>query len=545
MCGISAFLARSKSGFFHDELTGFNGLTWITQLRGYDSTGVVQITNKKEVDSLKQLGTPEQLFLTPKYKEWAARLIKEGKVAFSHCRAATRGTVSLDNAHPFYLPREGEDNGITIIHNGTLNHQNSFPDFGKFDVDSKWLGHCIATYGAAEALSKIDGPIATMWYDSKDGTFNIYRNHERPLYRVTTKEGHTLFNSEEEALTWVLGRNKWKANEKGIVPVTPMHWLSFNLDDLKETVTPIVRVYPRVHTTYPETMGYRHQNYEAPRTIFSLDRGYAEDFEHLFDKRITKVQFIFEHNHWHRITTGLRHETSRMYNVEPYIEGLRSMYLDPDDDNTCLCVFEDKEGTLSTERFFPVHRGKTTPPKKTVPSGKVIDVPTGAEVTALKSDLVVNNLKLKPGKVVHWKHKLFGGTLVNHKARCCYEQPMWFDEYENNQDGKVTRGDKVIVEKFEIEEGTKVRTVYGYRMKPDENDQDLTIEYMFFDAHNTKAQIEPFRFYEGIVNFIRLATKDRYTKSGNVVQVILKDVKPCTPNLEKAEENARVEQLLH
>jgi len=251
MCGLLGWVSKYSNGFSPDEATAVRELMWLTQLRGQDSTGVVQVTTKGEIDSLKRLGPPQVLMRDPDFDVWEKKLIARGRFMFGHLRAATRGTVTIDNAHPFYLPRDNGSPGITIVHNGTLPWQDTFRDYSQYNVDSMWMGHHIAQEGPEEVFSRIEGPIATIWWDELDQSLNVYRNAERPLYFWEPDEGGILINSELENIIWISYRHNILAKKARVTAFEPGSWYKYEGPDYNTpTITKIARK-PKPKVTYP------------------------------------------------------------------------------------------------------------------------------------------------------------------------------------------------------------------------------------------------------------------------------------------------------
>lgn len=179
MCGLMAVVTEKKNGFDRKAIDVMMGVLFMTQLRGMDSTGVLGISNTNETCFYKELGTPDKLMLGKDWPAFHGEMFADGKAMVGHCRAATKGTVNIDNAHPFEIIREDKTT-VTLAHNGTLYPHQTLKGLEDYDVDSHWLAAMVAEHGAEEALGRINGPIATIWYDSRDKTLNWYRNNERP-----------------------------------------------------------------------------------------------------------------------------------------------------------------------------------------------------------------------------------------------------------------------------------------------------------------------------------------------------------------------------
>src|SRR5258708_23394340 len=119
MCGVLGMIARRGAGFNQQDIKQLENLLIVDSTRGRDSTGVVNIKRDREVNFIKHANEPAVLFQSRYWEEFKKEVYSSGMIAFGHNRAATRGAISSENAHPFI-----EDN-IVLIHNGTLmSHSN-------------------------------------------------------------------------------------------------------------------------------------------------------------------------------------------------------------------------------------------------------------------------------------------------------------------------------------------------------------------------------------------------------------------------------------
>src|SRR3546814_3056993 len=101
---------------------------------------------------------------------------------FGHNRAATKGAVNQENAHPF---NHGD---IVGCHNGTLYNVTNLDDHKDFKVDSENIFYDMSRNGAKATIAKLQGAFALCWYDESNRTVNLVRNSQRPMYR---SEEHT------------------------------------------------------------------------------------------------------------------------------------------------------------------------------------------------------------------------------------------------------------------------------------------------------------------------------------------------------------------
>lgn len=224
MCGIVGLIARRKSGFFMQDLDLLQDMLVIDSLRGKDSVGVFSTYRNNEVEALKLGSNVYNLFRCREWKEFRDRINQRGKIVIGHNRAATRGAVTTENAHPF------SENNIMLVHNGTLfNHDNlsATRNNRKFDVDSHAIAHALSESSVEEVIPKLHGAYALVWYDTEKRKLCAIRNHERPLYLITTEE---LFVLSSEA--GIAGLPMMRQNRKidSIDPIPPNTLLEFSLN---------------------------------------------------------------------------------------------------------------------------------------------------------------------------------------------------------------------------------------------------------------------------------------------------------------------------
>lgn len=274
MCGLVGVLTQGRNGPWRDEWDAFNQLMVVNNLRGAHSTGVGAIMNDGDVGYRKTVGTVWDLWNCKNWDEYAKSIFSKGRFVMGHGRSATRGTINDDNAHPF-LVDEGKDRQLLLVHNGTLDASQKLPDFSKYPVDSLWMCHMIAQKGVREVFEKINGAIATMWYDSSTKEVNFYRNYQRPLFRAKLPNGSYLFNSELESLVWINARLKLNIKPEDVTDLSPYTLYTVNLDTLEWKEEKIEKKY---ETT--TTFGYGREAWA---------NGWVGDYEN-FDDRAASTQ---------------------------------------------------------------------------------------------------------------------------------------------------------------------------------------------------------------------------------------------------------------
>ncbi|AXH71992.1 MAG: Gn_AT_II protein [Podoviridae sp. ctbj_2] len=181
----------------------FKDMLIMDQVRGPHSTGVVSVNrNTLKSQYQKKLGTPDELMNDKRFSDL---FMGQLGCLIGHNRYATKGAINRQNAHPFDM------DGLIGVHNGTLNSYTRLEDHNKFDVDSQALYNHIDSYGLKDALSKVIGAYALVWWDKKESTVNIIRNADRPLYIAETDDGTALIISSEPGILIACG---WRNNIK-------------------------------------------------------------------------------------------------------------------------------------------------------------------------------------------------------------------------------------------------------------------------------------------------------------------------------------------
>jgi hypothetical protein len=254
MCGIIGVI--SNDGFKDKNLIDFMADGLITgSVRGSDSTGMYQITNDKIITYTyaKEVLTGHEFLQTPA----ALALVKkvpEAMITVAHHRAATHGSVTKGNAHPFvYTKFNDPDNFVIGVHNGTLTEWNRSIGKNKFEVDSEFAIHQMAVKGVFDAIKEMRGAYAFAVYDSSDPyKFHLATSGDRPLHFAFVHAGKTvIFASEARHLAWLADRNRLVIKGNEIKSMKAQQFVTFDLDgDLeKYQTTHIPYFYPPVRAT--------------------------------------------------------------------------------------------------------------------------------------------------------------------------------------------------------------------------------------------------------------------------------------------------------
>lgn len=191
MCGI-AFIIGDLS--IQDEKI-FREMLIFDQVRGFDSVGMFGVpkylTQFNNVRLEKDTCSPGQLFEKTKFFQGATFNLLLG-----HNRAATKGSISVANAHPFDV------GNIVGVHNGSLA---SHKHLANVEVDSEALFMTIEAEGVEETFKKVYNPGALVWWDKTTMRMNVLRTNNRPLhYAFVDKKLYVL--SEKDMLEFILAR---------------------------------------------------------------------------------------------------------------------------------------------------------------------------------------------------------------------------------------------------------------------------------------------------------------------------------------------------
>lgn len=204
MCGIVGVVSAYQNGFSSPEMEAFQRMLFLDTFRGWDSTGVFGADKHSNVGILKEASMAPVFMQNEAFKEWSRKVTQSGMFAVGHNRAATRGTIKDENAHPFWV-----ENNIVLVQNGT--YFGDHKHLKDTEVDTEAIAHVIHEEDDIQkALGRINSAYALVWYNVKERSLNMVRNHHRPLHIAYTASGAMLFASESETLDYAIQKAGWK-----------------------------------------------------------------------------------------------------------------------------------------------------------------------------------------------------------------------------------------------------------------------------------------------------------------------------------------------
>lgn len=240
MCGHFGLVTRNMT--YAKEKLIKQGV-YVDALRGNDSTGICMI--KKDGSSLTvKRGMHAYDYLQLRPVDSLFNSYPQTNAFMCHNRAATRGLVNNNNAHPFIV------GDIILAHNGSLTTFSNLPDSSKFTVDSEAIAYAVNKIGIYETLKLLQGSFALVWYNQKDRTLNFCRNKEREFHIAHTEDGDIIYCSEYEMIELVANRNNIKIKEYYELEEKQLVTIDLTSNNITEWTTEEVDFYVPPRTKY-------------------------------------------------------------------------------------------------------------------------------------------------------------------------------------------------------------------------------------------------------------------------------------------------------
>lgn len=300
MCGIIGILsasslykgAKTRTVAFDRDLPGFlsDGAV-ASSVRGMDSTGIMQVDASGKMYIYKE-AVPASTFITMKDAIPFFRDLDRSPITVLHVRAATAGAVTAENAHPFEIMDEDNENRWGAgVHNGTLNNWKSFKEAKNFQVDSEFAIHAIINEGRDAFTKKISGAYSFVWWDS-DHPYRAYfaRNASRPMWMVRTKnKKHILFGSEPKMLIWLAERNNITIEETAYsLDTNQIYFVDTDKDELQLGLQGDRYTEPAAYSAHTYSFGKQNNRRRGVHAfddwLFEGGSNGAESFFLKFDK---------------------------------------------------------------------------------------------------------------------------------------------------------------------------------------------------------------------------------------------------------------------
>lgn len=224
MCGLVSVIGNISL----KEQSLFKAMLLADVVRGVHSTGVIS-TGRFGMSVFKKAMPSYDFLELPKAD---AVIDSATEVLIGHNRAATIGSKTTSNAHPFV---HGD---IALVHNGTLTNKVYLPNSRSFDTDSETIAYmmssCTTDEERVQVIEKLEGAYALIW---SDGTkVFLASNGERDLhwFRVRwmkTSDPLLVMCSEKAMGEWLIGRAGYTIEKHAPVPVNKL--IEINPDTLE------------------------------------------------------------------------------------------------------------------------------------------------------------------------------------------------------------------------------------------------------------------------------------------------------------------------
>lgn len=351
MCGIVGYVGNRKAAPI--LLKGLKNLEY----RGYDSAGICTIHNK-EILIKKDIGKIEEINRQINLSDL------EGTVGISHCRWATHGKVTKENAHP-HTDCIGN---ISIVHNGIIENYNKLREElekkgHKFfsETDTEVIAHLIEDNyngnlkkATIKALKLLDGAYALGVVCKDEPDTLIAARKESPLIVGLGKDENFIASDVPAILEHT--KNIIYLDNREIAVMTKDKVEVFDLNGNKKE-SKVEKI--KWNAEQVQKQGFKHfmlkEIFEQPQAITETINGRLEDSDilikdeiHLSEeeiKKINKVIIVACGTSWHAGLVGefMIEELAKIPVEVEYASEFR--YRDPiiDEDTVVIAISQSGE----------------------------------------------------------------------------------------------------------------------------------------------------------------------------------------------------------
>ena len=229
MCGLVGVFGHPSPKLMK---MGFE-LIQIDVVRGEDSTGILSVIDDEPKIS-KCTGIPHHLFGNKDFRELMKdrNTVDKMTLFMGHNRAATKGDVNLDNAHPF------QHGKIIMAHNGTIHNIHPLKLDKEFDTDSEHVAYALSKKDPQWVWHRNNGAAALSWYDVETKSLNLLRNNKRPLSVAWSEDRkYVIYASESWMIRGVTARAGVKLREDAVYSINIDQLFTFRFNHKKQRVT--------------------------------------------------------------------------------------------------------------------------------------------------------------------------------------------------------------------------------------------------------------------------------------------------------------------
>lgn len=300
MCGLAGMIGRE---IWQADRKMFRELLYITALRGTDSTGVMTAGfGKKDWIEVEKAAVPAASFIRSSMaQQWSQLDDYSADVFMAHCRDATVGTVTKENAHPFNLPT------LVGCHNGTL-VDGKYRIISKGKTDSELMFEDMEKQGVKATLEGLSqsSAYAISVFEKGGTSVKLARNKKRPLWiGLNTDRACIYWSSEQEMLELVAARNNVNIKTYYLIADTiytfdyhkvkkgdVQSWTAEDVVYKTPLPTPAATVKPTVWVSDKITVGSTTVRVGHPEEIAEAkDESY---FDSIFEGALTEADFDHE-----------------------------------------------------------------------------------------------------------------------------------------------------------------------------------------------------------------------------------------------------------